>query len=176
MAQSTFDGPVISENGFYSTGPGMIKNLADGTNTITLTVADYAGRIITTNDATLVITLPTINTAADSPYAGPGSDPNNPNNLGASFQFYVNTTASALKIQTDGTDKFVGSLVCIDTDDNATYSFAPAASNDVISMNGTTTGGIAGTMITVTAIATNKYLVQGTVIASGIVATPFADS
>lgn len=176
MAQSTFDGPVISKNGYYATGPGMIKNLADGTNTITLTVADYAGRIITTNDATLVITLPTINAAADSPYAGPGADPNNPNNLGATFSFYVNTTASTLKIQTDGTDKFVGSLVCQDGDDTATYTFAPSASNDVISMNGTTTGGIAGTFITITAIATNKYLVQGVVRSSGVLATPFADS
>lgn len=176
MAQSTFDGPVISKNGFYSTGPGLIKNIPDGTNTITLTVADYAGRIITTNDASLVITLPTISAAVDSPYAGPGADPNNPNNLGATFTFLIETAATALKIQTDGTDKFIGSLVCIDTDDANTLAYAPAATNDVISLNGTTTGGIVGTVITITAVDALKYLVQGTVIASGIVATPFADS
>lgn len=176
MAQSTFDGPVISKSGFYATGPGNIKDLPNNTNTVTLTVAEYAGRIITTNDASLVITLPTISAAADSAYAGPGADPNNPNNLGAEFRFFIETTASALKIQTDGTDKFVGSLSLIDTDDNTTVSFVPGASNDVIDMNGTTKGGIAGTFITITAVDALKYLVQGTSIASGIVVTPFADS
>jgi hypothetical protein len=43
-------------------------------------------------------------------------------------------------------------------------------------LNGTTTGGVAGTCIQIVAIAANKYMVQGQLLGSGIVATPFADS
>jgi hypothetical protein len=46
----------------------------------------------------------------------------------------------------------------------------------VINLNGTTTGGIAGTTITVTVLAANKYMVTGVVLGSGSVATPFADA
>ena len=50
------------------------------------------------------------------------------------------------------------------------------ASNDVISMNGGTTGGDAGSYVEATALATAEYLVQGVLVGSGSVATPFADS
>jgi hypothetical protein len=65
----------------------------------------------------------------------------------------------------------------VDTDSaGAVTAFAPAAANDVINLNGTTTGGIAGSTITVTVIAALKYMVTGVVLASGTVATPFADA
>ena len=54
--------------------------------------------------------------------------------------------------------------------------FIPASTNDVISMNGSTTGGDANSYVEVTALATAEYLVQGILIGSGTVATPFADS
>jgi hypothetical protein len=105
------------------------------------------------------------------------------NNVGTSYTFFVETTASALTIRTDGTtDKFVGSLVVVDTDSggtttqNVAYAFAPAASNDFINLNGTTTGGVAGSMITVTVLAAAKYMVSGVLLGTGTVATPFADS
>lgn len=176
MARTTFDGPVRSLNGFYTQGPGNIANIADGTNTITLDVATYAGRMITTNDASLIITLPTINTSTDAT-AGPGTGPNTLNNQGAEFYIFIETTATAVAIKTDGTDKFVGSLLMVDTDTaGAATGYAPAASNDVINLNGTTTGGIAGTWIRITALKSLKYLVDGVVLGSGVVATPFADT
>ena len=177
MARTTFQGPVRSLNGFYQQGPGTVVNLANGTNTVTLDVETYAGRVIRTNDATLVITLPTINATANSPNNGPGTPPSTLNNVGASFTFFIETTASAVAIKTDGTDKFVGSLLMVDTDSSgATTGYAPGASNDVINFNGTTTGGIAGTWVTVSVLAANKYYVQGVVLGSGTVATPFADA
>jgi len=177
MARTTFQGPVRSLGGFYTQGPDTVINLANGTNTVTLDVATYAGRIIRTNDATLVITLPTINTTANSPNNGPGTPPATLNNVGTSYTFFIETTASALSIVTNGTDKVVGSLLMVDTDSSgAATGYAPASSNDVITFNGTTTGGIAGTMVTVTVLAANKYLVQGVVLGSGTVATPFADA
>ena len=176
MAQTTFQGPVRSLNGFISQGPGTIANLANGTNTITLDET-YAGKVITTSDATLIITLPTINTTADPASAGPGADPNNPNNLGVTYLVYIDTTATAVAIKTDGTDKFVGSLLMIDTDSSdAVTGYAPGASNDVINLNGTTTGGISGSWVQITAVAALKYRVTGVLLGSGSVATPFADA
>lgn len=177
MARTTFQGPVRSLGGFYSQGPNTVVNAPDGTNTLTLTVAANAGRTLRTNDATLIVTLPTINASADPASSGPGADPNTLNNIGATYRIYVDTTASALAIKTDGTDKFVGSLLMIDTDSSgAVTGYAPAASNDVINLNGTTTGGIAGSWIEITAVAALEYAVTGVLLGSGSVATPFADA
>jgi hypothetical protein len=177
MAQTTFQGPVRSLAGFYSQGPATVVNLANGTNTVTLDVATYAGKTIRTNDATLVITLPTINATANPVTSGPGQDPNTVNNVGTSYTFVVETAATALAIKTDGTDKFVGSVLMVATDaSGATTGYAPAAANDVINLDGSTTGGIAGSTITVTVMAANKYMVTGVLLGSGTVATPFADA
>ena len=60
---------------------------------------------------------------------------------------------------------------------NATgKTFIAAAANDVITLNGTTTGGLAGSMLTVTAIASAKYAVTGITLGSGTLVTPFADA
>ena len=177
MARTTFQGPVRSLGGFYSQGPNTVVDAPNGTNTLSLTVAANAGRTLRTNDATLVITLPTINALPDPTSSGPGSDPNTLNNIGATYRIYVETTASAVAIKTDGTDKFVGSVLMIDTDSSGAVSgYAPAASNDVINLNGTTTGGIAGSWIEITAIAALEYAVTGVLPGSGSVATPFANA
>jgi hypothetical protein len=41
-------------------------------------------------------------------------------------------------------------------------------------MNGSTTGGLAGGLITLVDIATNLYAVEGNIIATGVEATPFS--
>mgnify|MGYP006400803909 FL=1 len=46
----------------------------------------------------------------------------------------------------------------------------------MISMNGGTQGGDKFSYLEITAIADNEYLVQGVLIGSGTIATPFADS
>jgi len=172
MANTTFSGPVISKNGFIGTGPGSTVALTANT---TLTVNDHAGRILITQDADGIFTLPSINTNANGATAGT-TDYNNLNNVGASFYFYVDTTATDVQIVTDGTDKFVGAAM-IAVDDGAKKAFFPAASNDVLSMNGTTTGGITGSVIQVTALQSAEYLVHNTLIlGSGSIATPFSDT
>jgi hypothetical protein len=99
------------------------------------------------------------------------------NNVGTSYTFVVETTASAWALKTNGTDKFVGSMLMVDTDSSGTVTgFAPASTNDVINFDGSTTGGIAGTTVTVTVLAANKYMVTGVALASGSVVTPFADA
>ena len=172
MANTTFSGPVISKNGFIGTGPGSTVALTANTS---LTVNAHAGRILLTQDADGIFTLPSINANANGASAGE-TDYNNQNNIGASFYFYVDTTATDVQIVTDGTDKFVGAAM-IAVDDGAKKAFFPAASNDVLSMNGTTTGGITGSVIQVTALQSAEYLVHNTLIlGSGTIVTPFSDT
>ena len=168
MAKSTFSGPVRSLAGFISAGNATVVSLTADT---TLTVAAHSGKVITCNDADGKFTLPSI--VATAP--GRDDDPNQTNNLGASFTFVIETAATDLDILTDGTDKFVGGLY-LGKSDAAGKTFISGASNDVITLNGTTKGGIAGSIITVTAIGSAKYAVEGIVLASGTVVTPFADA
>ena len=172
MANTTFSGPVISKNGFIGTGPGSTVALTANTS---LTVNAHAGRILLTQDADGIFTLPSINANANGATAG-DTDYNNLNNIGASFTFYVDTLATDVQIVTDGTDKFTGAAM-IAVNDGAKKAFFPGASNDVLSMNGTTSGGIVGSVVQVTALETAQYLVHNTLLlGSGTIVTPFSDT
>ena len=168
MAQSTFSGPVRSLAGFISAGSSSVVSLTADT---TLTVASHAGKILLTNDADGVFTLPSIVTTSPDD----STDPNQLNNLGASFMFVVVTAATDMDIKTDGTDKFVGGTYTGVTDATG-KTFISGASNDVITMNGSTKGGLAGSIVRVTAIAAAKYAVEGIILGSGTLVTPFADA
>ena len=179
MARSTFQGPVRSLGGLYQQGPASVVAITSST---TLNPVDHGGRIISvggTLASNVVLTLPTIDTSANPATSGPGQDPNTTNNQGVVYTIWVPTTVatSSLKIGTDGTDKFVGTLLMVDTDSSgATVGYTAASTNDYINLNGTTTGGVAGSYIQIFAIAANKYVVSGVLNGSGTVATPFADS
>ena len=65
----------------------------------------------------------------------------------------------------------------IAVDDGSKKAFIPGASNDVITMNGSTKGGIVGSVVQVTAIDAATYLVHDSLlIGSGTIVTPFADA
>jgi hypothetical protein len=179
MARTTFSGPIRSLGGFYQQGPATIVDITAST---TLNPEAHGGRIIAVGGslaAALTLTLPTINVSTNSITSGPGQDPNTLNNEGVVYTIWVPTTisTSSLKIGTDGTDKYVGSVLSIDTDSSgAAVGFTAASTNDFINFNGGTTGGVAGTWVQIVAVAANKYMVTGTVLGTGAVATPFADS
>ena len=154
MARTTFSGPIVSNNGMTNSGSGSVVAIA-AENT-TLTFAAHAGRISEINDADGVITLPTITTGT----------------IGAKYTLFIGTNMTG-KIKTDGTDKFVGSVAVTGS---TTKAFVPGASNDVIDMNNGTKGGKVGSYVEITALALTEYLVQGSLIGSGTVVTPFADS
>ena len=178
MANTTFSGPVISKNGFITTGPGSsiaINSTGLGAAGLPLTVNEHAGRILLSQDADGIYVLPSINTNTNGITAG-STDYNNLNNIGATFMFYIDTTATDVQIITDGVDKFTGAAM-IAVDDGAKKAFFPAAANDVLSMNGTTTGGIVGSVIQITALESAQYLVHNTLIlGSGAISTPFSDT
>lgn len=169
MAKTTFSGPVQSLAGFISAGSNSVVSLTADT---TLTVAAHAGKILLTNDADGIFTLPSIVTTTPSD----PTDPNQLNNLGATFTFVVVTAATDMDIVTDGTDKFLGMVYTGITTAATGKTWVSAATNDVITQNGTTTGGVAGSYIRVTAIASAQYFVEGMLLGSGTIATPFADA
>ena len=168
MAKSTFSGPVKSLAGFISAGVNSSVSLTADT---TLTVDAHAGKILTCNDADGKFTLPSIVVTTPSD----PTDPNQANNVGATFTFFVETAATDMDILTDGTDKFVGG-VYTGVDDATGKTFISGASNDVITMNGSTKGGLAGSIVKVTAMASAKYAVEGIILGSGTLVTPFADA
>lgn len=180
MARTTFQGPVRSLGGIYQQGPASVVEITAST---TLSPEAHGGRIISVGGslaAALTLTLPAINVSTNATTSGPGQDPNTLNNEGVLYTIWVPTTisTSSLKIGTNGTDKYVGSITMndVDADGAALVGFFAAAANDFINLNGTTTGGVAGSWVRIFAIAANKYMVEGTVLGTGTVATPFANS
>jgi hypothetical protein len=179
MARTTFQGPVRSLGGIYQQGPAAVIEITSST---TLTPEAHGGRIVSVGGslaAALTLTLPTINASTNPTTSGPGQDPSTLNNEGVVYTIWVPTTisTSSLKIATDGTDRYVGAVLSIDTDTSgAAVGFTAGASDDFINLNGTTTGGVAGTFVTIVAVAALKYMVTGTVLGTGTVATPFATS
>ena len=107
-----------------------------------------------------------------------------PAKVGLSFQVVatVSVTSNSYKVITSNSSTFLaGSYASYDTDTtstaNATQFFAGNASTHVsVTMNGTTTGGLAGTNLKFTCISATQWLVEGSNLGSGTVATAFATS
>ena len=100
---------------------------------------------------------------------------------GMYFDFHITTTvtSNAYKVITAaGTELLVGGYMNIDTDtSNAVAAFDGNGSTHVaVSMNGTTTGGLLGTRLRFTCLSTTRWMVEGVVRGSGVVATAFATS
>lgn len=98
---------------------------------------------------------------------------------GLNFRFIAITsvTSNAYKVSTatQGTEFFDGSVQSLqDAAVASTVFTGDGSTHDNISMNGTTTGGLIGTDIEITATTTNKWTVTGSVRASGVEATPFS--
>ena len=174
MANTTFQGPVISKNGFYSTGPG---NIVDADANTSLTVASHAGRIVL-NDAAgaVTYTLPAINANSDSAVAGPGSDLNNLSNIGATFEIFASVTKTGnLVVQVaNANDVMVGSAIFIDDTSDNTVGFETVAASDTITLNGSTTGGVTFAKILCTAISSTQWKVDVVSGCTGTPATPFS--
>ena len=174
MANTTFQGPVISKNGFYNTGPG---NIVDADASTSLTVASHAGRIVL-NDAVgaVTYTLPAINANADSAVAGPGSDLNNQSNIGSTFEIFSSVTKTGnLVVQVaNANDVMVGSAIFIDDTSDNTVGFETVAASDTITLNGSTTGGVTFSKILCTAISSTQWKVDVVSGCTGTPATPFS--
>jgi hypothetical protein len=178
MANTTFDGPVRSKNGFINLGPSAVKAELLATD---LTVADHAGRLVTMDPTgtPTAITIPAINANADGASAGPGSDPNNANSIGTTFEIlFIDDFTGTIKTANTA-DKFVGAVTVGIDASVAGKQFVAATANNEVNLNGeagasiATTGGLKGSRIKFTAIAANLYAVEGQLVGSGSIATPF---
>ncbi len=132
-------------------------------STITLSKAEHDGRIILFDTAGgSVITLP----------AATG--------LGTHFTCIVSVTVTSAthQIVTDSdSDEFIGHVYQVDSDTSdaiAAYPGIAADNFDVISMNGTTTGGLLGDWIELVDVSTGNWAIKMFTNGNGTVATPIA--
>jgi hypothetical protein len=100
---------------------------------------------------------------------------------GTYYDFMVTTTvtSNSYKVITGaGTELLIGSLTNIDTDtSNAVAAWTANGSTHIaVTMNGTTTGGVAGTYFRLTCLSATRWLLSGTIQGTGVVATPLATS
>ena len=173
MALTTFQGPVRSLGGFYSQGPNSVLDI---TASATISPADHAGKLLLINNSTLTFTLPTINADTDPATSGPGADPNTLNNVGLTYHFLFLTSSGASTTikMTTATNLLIGSVTAGKAGLGLVHVWEPNGSTDnAIVVNGTTTGGVAGSYVSITAVYANKYLVQGTMLGTSTLATPF---
>lgn len=112
----------------------------------------------------------TVNRAAGCTVTLPASS-----GKGDKYTFYVGTTISSnsFKIQVaNGTDTLAGG-VAISTD-IAGVTMLCGGTDDTITMNGSTTGGVAGSWVSVEDVAAGKWMVDGFLCSTGTEATPFS--
>lgn len=141
--------------------PVVQEGFVNITAATTLNATDHAGRLMRFNIAAgVTATLP----------AATGT--------GNRYRFVVNTTVTSAAdiIAVVGNDSFFGTIITNSTGDTPDLAqpWLAGADADQISLNGTTTGGIAGDYIEVTDIATDRWLAWGITSTTGTEATPFS--
>ena len=100
---------------------------------------------------------------------------------GLEYTFITTVTATGdhvVRTATLNTDGFLGGAVTINTtaDENNAFSADADGSNDFITLNGSTTGGIAGSRVHVVCIDGENWAVDAQLIGSGNTTTPFGDA
>ena len=174
MANTTFQGPVISKKGFYNTGPA---NVIDADSSTSLTVATHAGRIVH-NDAAgaVTYTLPAVNATADSGVAGPGPSLDNLSNVGATFTIInsITKTGDLIVQVANSTDVMSGGAFFIDDTSDNVVGFETVAASDTITLNGSTTGGVTYAKIVCTVLGTGLWSVSVHTGCTGTPATCFS--
>lgn len=96
---------------------------------------------------------------------------------GARFRFVVGAVnTSNHVITTTGGDVFIGNIISNSTGDSPDLAAIwPSTTNTIITLNGTTTGGVQiGDFVEVEDIAADKWAVRGVTTSSGTEATPFS--
>lgn len=152
-----------------SVGTGVASRIIRHTTgaTRTLTAAQSGTTVYLDKADGVLITLPAASTA----------------NIGVTYDFVVVTsvTSNVYKISTatQNTEFMDGSYFSHDIDGTGVVGVVftgDGTTTDNYSMNGTTTGGLAGTILGVTCTALNKWTVIGHNRGSGTVVTSFATS
>jgi hypothetical protein len=96
--------------------------------------------------------------------------------IGVWYEFVVTTTATSLTITAGAADLLHGGVTIMSTGagvENDAFS-ADGSDDLVLSMNGTTQGGIIGSRVRFVAASATKWIVTGNLIGSGTIITPFS--
>lgn len=128
--------------------------------TQTLSADDSGSTVVFDRAAGTIVTLPV---------AVPG--------LVYDFEVTTSVTSNNYKVITGAATEFlIGSLVNLKTDLTTLFSIGNGSTHVAVTMNGTTTGGLLGTKLRFTCLSATRWQVEGTNLASGVIATPFATS
>lgn len=158
MGTTNFD--AVSASGGI-TGALVAATPVDATAaTLTVTQATHAGRVVNLNRAAgIAVTLP----------AASGS--------GAVYKFLVGTAVTSntttIKVPS-ASETMTGSAYVVSDGAAAVLGYRTGATADTITLDGSTTGGLKGDIITVTDVAANLFMVQALTAATGTEATPFS--
>lgn len=131
-----------------------------GATTLTVTQALHGNRpIILNNTATITITLPQAT------------------GTGTKYIFYVNAaataTASVIKVA-NATDNMKGSAAIVSTTSSTVLYWVATATDDTISINGSTKGGLVGDVIEITDMGTGIFSALCKLATTGAAATVFS--
>lgn len=130
------------------------------TAALTMTRGRHANTVVVLDSATgRIITLP----------ASTGS--------GDAYTVYVKTTVSSGShvVQVANSTDVINGGVAISTD-IAGITMLASATSDTITMNGSTTGGLAGSWVTLTDVVPGFYMASGFLVSTGAEATPWSAS
>jgi hypothetical protein len=115
----------------------------------------------------------TLEVGAGEDYVLPSINTTTP---GIRYEFLVTTTATTLTITAAAGDLLEGGVTIMSTTaglENDAFS-ANGTTDLVLSMNGTTQGGIVGSRVTYVSTSDGHWLVHGNLIGSGALVTPFS--
>jgi hypothetical protein len=133
------------------------RRIYTGASVLTLTELESGGVIMC--GAAEDFVLPTITAA----------------NVGMEFDFRVNVVASSLTITAAATQLLVGGVGMDSSTAGDGEHFTADGTDDLImTMNGTTQGGIVGSFVRFLAVSITQWHVTGNLLASGTMVTPFS--
>jgi hypothetical protein len=177
MARTTFKGPVRSLSGFISTGDVMGQALSAGTvdgGTDVAGIDLYQGRCMTIGNTTTVFNLPEI--VSDS-----AVNPSTLSTIGLEYTFLLTANLSGETFTLNaGTaasrstaDVFQGTASYVDTADNSMEGFN-AAGTDTLTLDGSTRGGLGGSIVYCRSVGANIWLINCSLNGSGTMVTPWS--
>ena len=177
MARTTFKGPVRSLSGFISTGDVMGQALSAGTvdgGTDVAGIDLYQGRCMSIDNNTTVFNLPEI--VSDS-----AVNPSTLSTIGLEYTFLMTANLSGETFTLNaGTaagrstaDVFQGTAQYVDTGDNSMEGFN-AAGTDTLTLDGSTRGGLGGSIVYCRSVGANIWLIQCALNGNGTMVTPWS--
>lgn len=160
---ATFDGDGLTVSGTILGQTAVVSgDSIDTAGAVTLTAAQSGTTFLVDKADGLAFTTPD---------AGAGDI------IGVTYKFIVTTsiTSNAFSISGATTDNLMqGGVTALDFDTaDVVDFFTPDADTDVFSANGGTTGGLEGTVITITCIGADNWYIEGTNVGDGVIVTPF---